>query len=158
MRLRSRCYTLAIGAAITVAGCGPDSTAPASTGSFTGTLSGDRTGSKAGFAILENIPTSFAIYGGTTDNQFDFDLNASTAGLPSPGTYQIGYAATEFYSSVFVNDFGFEYVATGGTVTITSATVSLVKGSFSITYNNAGETFMFVGTFSAKPCAATCPG
>ena len=106
---------------------------------------------------LANTSTSFEIYGGTETDDFDFDLSASTAGLPSIGTHQIGYGPDDFYSSVYVDDFASEYGATSGTVTIATATASLVTGSFNVTYSNSEEVFTFAGTFSAKTCSADCP-
>ena len=138
--------------ALVLAACGSDSTAPRAEGTFTGSLSGDRTGTKSGFINLANSSTSFDIYGGTAEDDFDFDLSASTAGLPSIGTHQIGYGPDDFYSFVYVDDFASEYGATSGTVTIASATASLVTGSFDVTYSNAEEVFSFAGTFSAKTC------
>ena len=152
-----RSLTLLGTLALVLAACsGGDSTSANNEGTFTGTLSGDRTGTKSGFVNLANSPTSFEIYGGTTADDFDFDLSAGTAGLPSLGTHQIGYGPDDFYSSVYVDDFALEYGATSGTVTIASATASLVTGSFNVTYANTDEVFTFAGTFSAKPCATVC--
>ena len=136
---------------------GDDGTAPNNAGTFTGTLSGDRTGTKTGFLNLVNTSTSFEMYGGTTADDFDFDFSASTAGLPALGTHRIGYGPNDFYSSAYVNDFAQEFGATSGTVTVATATATLVTGSFNVTYSNADEVFTFAGTFSAKACATDCP-
>lgn len=140
-------------------GCGGDSnsTSPTTEGTFTGALSGDRTGNRTGFMNLMNTSTSLMLWGGTSGDDFDFDLKASSAGLPGIGVHQIGYGPNDFYSSVYLNDFEFEVEATSGTVTIATATATHVTGSFNITYSNSEESFTFAGTFSAKACTTACP-
>jgi hypothetical protein len=148
-----RSLTLLGALSIALAACSGDgSTAPRGMG-FTGRLSGDRTGTRSGFMNVATTSASFDIYGGTPEDDFDFDLVANTAGLPAIGTHQIGYGPDDFYSSVYVDDFASEHGATSGTVTIASATTSLVTGSFNVTYSNAEEVFTFAGTFSATACA-----
>ena len=155
---RAALRSLALLAALAgmVSGCKDKVTPPTSLGAFSGTLAGDRTGKKSGWATVLHTYTSSSIYGATTSD--DFHVQFRVDGQPAVGTFQIGPAAGEFYSLIGFTDHA--VVATSGSITITSvettSSAELVKGSFDVTYADGDEEFTFVGTFDARACTSGC--
>ena len=160
MRVGTRWSKAALVAVMFAAASCKDSPAPERASTFTGTFSGAVTGKKTGTSYFETTPTAdgtlFTVFGFSSDDvvEFGFDREVSVidpTGLPPVGTYDVGFDNADFTSVAYFGDI--ELHAGAGSITITSSADKAVKGSFNVTYaTSAGGSATFVGTFNATRC------